>query len=65
LQGLDFWMRDIMPTFALCSEGAAREAVAIDWNFNGWGAPHRACGKVLGLADEARSTDGIRGECPL
>jgi agmatine deiminase len=33
----DFWMRDIMPTFALRGEGSAREVVAIDWNFNGWG----------------------------
>jgi agmatine deiminase len=33
----DFWMRDIMPTFALRGEGAARRVVAIDWNFNGWG----------------------------
>ncbi len=33
----DFWMRDIMPTFALRSEGPAQEVVAIDWNFNGWG----------------------------
>ena len=33
----DFWMRDIMPTFAWCGEGPAREMVAIDWNFNGWG----------------------------
>jgi agmatine deiminase len=33
----DFWMRDIMPTFAWRGDGAAREVVAIDWNFNGWG----------------------------
>jgi len=33
----DFWMRDIMPTFAWRGEGPARELVAIDWNFNGWG----------------------------
>jgi agmatine deiminase len=26
----DFWMRDIMPTFALRGEGAAQEVVAID-----------------------------------
>jgi agmatine deiminase len=30
-------MRDIMPTFAWCGEGAVRELVAVDWNFNGWG----------------------------
>ena len=36
----DFWMRDIMPTFALRGEGAAQEVVAIDWNFNGWGGTH-------------------------
>lgn len=33
----DFWMRDIMPTFALRCEGKAEQVVAIDWNFNGWG----------------------------
>ncbi|MBX9845213.1 MAG: agmatine deiminase family protein [Xanthobacteraceae bacterium] len=32
----DFWMRDIMPTFAWRGEGP-RELVAIDWTFNGWG----------------------------
>jgi agmatine deiminase len=36
----DFWMRDIMPTFALRGAGAAQEVVAIDWNFNGWGGTH-------------------------
>jgi agmatine deiminase len=42
----DFWMRDIMPTFALRAEGGAQEVVAIDLNFNGWGGtadrPRRA-----------------------
>ena len=33
----DIWMRDIMPTFAWRGERAAKEVVAIDWNFNGWG----------------------------
>ena len=33
----DFWMRDIMPSFALRSHAAAQEVIAIDWNFNGWG----------------------------
>jgi agmatine deiminase len=33
----DIWMRDIAPTFALRDAGAFWEAVAIDWNFNGWG----------------------------
>lgn len=33
----DFWMRDIMPTFALRGEGKVEQVVAIDWNFNGWG----------------------------
>ena len=32
----DIWMRDIAPTFAVRENG--REIVAIDWNFNGWGA---------------------------
>jgi agmatine deiminase len=34
----DIWMRDIAPTFALCRQGARQEVVAIDWNFNAWGA---------------------------
>ena len=33
----DFWMRDIMPSFALRTHAAAQEVIAIDWNFNGWG----------------------------
>jgi agmatine deiminase len=33
----DIWMRDIAPTFALRQDGKARDVVAIDWNFNGWG----------------------------
>ncbi len=33
----DFWMRDIMPTFAWRGKSPGRELVAIDWNFNGWG----------------------------
>jgi len=34
----DIWMRDIAPTFALRSSGTRQEVVAIDWNFNAWGA---------------------------
>lgn len=34
----DIWMRDIAPTFALRRRGARQEVVAIDWNFNAWGA---------------------------
>jgi agmatine deiminase len=34
----DIWMRDIAPTFALRTEGTRQEIVAIDWNFNAWGA---------------------------
>jgi agmatine deiminase len=33
----DFWMRDIMPSFAIRSQEGVRKIVAIDWNFNGWG----------------------------
>lgn len=33
----DFWMRDIMPTFALRDEDGSQGVVAIDWNFSGWG----------------------------
>ena len=35
----DIWMRDIAPTFALRGRGKQSEVVAIDWNFNAWGAP--------------------------
>jgi agmatine deiminase len=39
----DFWMRDIMPTFAVRTDGRQRQVVAIDWNFNGWGgSPERS-----------------------
>jgi agmatine deiminase len=34
----DVWMRDIAPTFALRRRGMRQEVVAIDWNFNAWGA---------------------------
>lgn len=34
----DIWMRDIAPTFALRGRGGRQEVVAIDWNFNAWGA---------------------------
>lgn len=33
----DIWMRDIAPTFALRRHGSAQKAIAIDWNFSGWG----------------------------
>ena len=32
----DFWMRDIGPTFVVDEQG---ELGAVDWTFNGWGAP--------------------------
>jgi agmatine deiminase len=34
----DIWMRDIAPTFALRRCGTGEEVVAIDRNFNAWGA---------------------------
>ena len=56
----DFWMRDIMPSFALRGHAAAQEVIAIDWNFNGWGGtadrPLRA-GDQLGKA--AASVFGV------
>ena len=42
----DFWMRDIMPTFAFRGEGSDREVVAIDWNFNGWGGTRERPARV-------------------
>jgi agmatine deiminase len=56
----DIWMRDIAPTFAWRANGRARELVAIDWNFNGWGGtvdrPSRAGDR---LAKTAVSTFGV------
>lgn len=56
----DFWMRDIMPTFALRGDGPAQEVVAIDWNFNGYGntseRPSRAGDR---LASKARAVFGV------
>ncbi len=56
----DFWMRDIMPTFALRGEGDACEIVAIDWNFNGYGntadRPARAGDRI---AQHARAIFGV------
>ncbi len=50
----DFWMRDIMPTFALRGRAVPREIVAIDWNFNGWGGteerPRRAGDRLAKVA---------------
>ncbi len=56
----DFWMRDIMPTFAFRSLGAKREVVAIDWHFNGWGRvpPHSAVAGS-GLAESAAVIFGV------
>jgi agmatine deiminase len=57
----DFWMRDIMPTFALRGEGAAQEVVAIDWNFNGWGGTadrrRRAGDRLAQAAATARRSE--------
>jgi agmatine deiminase len=55
----DIWMRDIMPTFAVRGAGAAREVVAIDWNFNSWGGarPERPGDR---LASKAPSLFGVR-----
>jgi agmatine deiminase len=33
----DFWLRDIMPTFAIRDANGRRQIIAIDWNFRGWG----------------------------
>lgn len=60
----DFWMRDIMPTFALRGQGAVQEVVAIDWNFNGWGGtrerPPRAGDR---LAETATAIFGVPRIC--
>jgi len=56
----DFWMRDIMPTFAFQNEGTAPHLVAIDWNFNGWGGgPDRPPRAGDNLADAAASIFGV------
>ncbi|WP_259174468.1 agmatine deiminase family protein [Bradyrhizobium betae] len=56
----DFWMRDIMPTFAIRTTGARRQVVAIDWNFNGWGgSPDRVGRPGDQLAKTAASIFGV------
>lgn len=60
----DFWMRDIMPTFALRDEGGARQVVAIDWNFNGYGntreRPARAGDRLARKARAIFDTPRVR-----
>jgi agmatine deiminase len=57
----DIWMRDIAPTFAL----RGRDIVAIDWNFNGWGAtrPARLGNKLA--AEAAAIFGGVRVSAPF
>lgn len=56
----DFWMRDIMPTFAIGSEGARKQILAIDWNFNGWGGtPDRPARAGDQLAKSAAEIFGV------
>ncbi|MBR0689872.1 agmatine deiminase family protein [Bradyrhizobium manausense] len=56
----DFWMRDIMPTFAIRSESVRKRIVAIDWNFNGWGGtPDRPARPGDQLAKIAAATFGV------
>jgi agmatine deiminase len=53
-------MRDIMPTFAIRTDGAQRRVVAIDWNFNGWGGtPDRPSRVGDRLAEAAVSIFGV------
>lgn len=56
----DIWMRDIAPTFALRGNGSAQEVVAIDWNFNAWGATkHRPPRPGDRLTSAAASIFGV------
>ncbi|WP_256464938.1 agmatine deiminase family protein [Bradyrhizobium sp. CW4] len=56
----DFWMRDVMPTFAIHADRGQRQVVAIDWNFNGWGGtPERAARAGDQLAISAASIFGV------
>lgn len=56
----DFWMRDIMPTFAIHTDGGQRQVVAIDWNFNGWGGtPERPARAGDKLAKSSASIFGV------
>ncbi|MCK1566616.1 agmatine deiminase family protein [Bradyrhizobium sp. 173] len=58
----DFWMRDIMPTFAIGCEGARKQILAIDWNFNGWGGtPDRPARAGDQLAKSAAEIFGVPG----
>lgn len=54
----DAWMRDIGPTFVADTQG---NRVAIDWNFNGWGAQSWATwGKDSRIAAEVAALAGAR-----
>lgn len=56
----DIWMRDIMPTFAVRTDGAQRQVVAIDWNFNAWGgSPDRPFRVGDRLAKTAAAVFGV------
>lgn len=56
----DFWMRDIMPTFAIRTDSPHRQVVAIDWNFNAWGGtPDRPVRRGDQLAKVAASIFGV------
>jgi agmatine deiminase len=59
----DIWMRDIAPTFGL----RGKDTIAIDWNFNSWGAtskrPARS-GDKLGV-ESAAIFGGIRVSAPF
>ncbi|MBR0820257.1 agmatine/peptidylarginine deiminase [Bradyrhizobium liaoningense] len=56
----DFWMRDIMPTFAIRGQGVSKQILAIDWNFNGWGgSPDRPARAGDRLAKTAAEVFGV------
>lgn len=56
----DIWMRDIAPTFALRGKGRRSQTVAIDWNFNAWGAtPARPRRSGDQLAKFSKSIFGV------
>jgi agmatine deiminase len=54
----EFWMRDVGPTFVVDDERPG-ELGAVDWTFNGWGAPEWAEWRLS--AELGRAVGGLAG----
>lgn len=54
----EFWMRDVGPTFVV-DDARPAELGAVDWTFNGWGAPEWAEWRLS--AELGRAVGGLAG----